>query len=250
MKGSRMFEVESGKVKKPWKGLIYGVPGIGKTTAASFAPKPLYIDLEAGSSELDVARLKGTFKTKEQIVSALRYFLKSDFETVVLDTAQEVETILIRHMLDPDNKNPDKHFSVLDIPYGKGYEYLIGEWRDLIKIFDLLNSNGKNVLLLGHETSQKYEDPTSENYDRFNVSLNKKAVGFVTGKMDFVLFARHEVSLVDRKGSMDKKRAIGSGKRVLHCEETPTIVAKNRFNLPATMPFDGKKLFELIEGRK
>lgn len=244
-----MFEVESGKIKKPWKGLIYGVPGIGKTTAASHAPKPLFVDLEAGSAELDVARLKGQIKTKEHLIAALRYFIKSDYETLVLDTIQEVETILIRNMLDPDNKSQDKHFSVLDIPYGKGYEYLIGQWRDLIKIFDTLNANGKNVLMLGHETSQKYEDPTSENYDRFNVGINKKSVGFVTGKMDFVLFARHEVNLVDRKGSMDKKRALGSGKRILHTEETPTIVSKNRFNLPSTMPFDGAKLFELIEGR-
>ena len=244
-----MFKIETGKKKKPWKGFIYGVPGIGKTTAASHAPKPLFIDLEAGSMELDVARLNGSIKTKDNLVAAMRFFLESEHDTLVLDTAQEVESILIRHVLDPDNKKPEAHFSILDIPFGKGYEYLVGEWRDVVKIFDIINAKGKNVLLLGHETSQKYEDPTSENYDRFSPNLNKRSVGFVVGKMDFVVFARHELSLVERKGSMDKKRAIGTGRRMAHCEETPTIIAKNRFNLPPIMDFDGATLFKLIEER-
>ena len=34
--------------------VLYGVPGIGKTTEASFAPKPIFLPVEDGLGQLDV----------------------------------------------------------------------------------------------------------------------------------------------------------------------------------------------------
>jgi hypothetical protein len=48
-----------------------------------------------------------------------------------------------------------------------------------------------------------------------------------------VLFARHEVRVVERNG---KARGMSSGNRLLHTTWTAAYDAKNRFDLPDTLP--------------
>ena len=40
------FEITKGKIKKPYKVVVYGPEGIGKSTFASHFPDPLFIDTE------------------------------------------------------------------------------------------------------------------------------------------------------------------------------------------------------------
>ena len=51
------MEITKGVIKKPWKVLIYGPEGIGKTTFASRFPDPLFIDTEGSTTRINVARL-------------------------------------------------------------------------------------------------------------------------------------------------------------------------------------------------
>src|SRR5688572_27062951 len=53
---SRIGNVKRGVMKEPLRALIYGPPGVGKTTLAAHAPAPIWLDVEGGSGELDVAR--------------------------------------------------------------------------------------------------------------------------------------------------------------------------------------------------
>jgi hypothetical protein len=136
-----------------------------------------------------------------------------------------------------------------DFGYGKGYNMLAIEWRNFISNLNYFTKAGKNVLLVAHEKVEKVEDPTSENYDRFQLNIHKKTAPVVTAKMDAVLFARGEVILHERKGSIEKKRATGTGQRVLHCLESPCWVAKNRFGLPEKMEMN-PQIFEIIGNGK
>ena len=43
------FEITKGTVQKPYKVVVYGPEGIGKSTFASHFPDPLFIDTEAVS---------------------------------------------------------------------------------------------------------------------------------------------------------------------------------------------------------
>ena len=40
------FEITKGKIKKPYKVVVYGPEGIGKSTFASHFPDPLFIDTD------------------------------------------------------------------------------------------------------------------------------------------------------------------------------------------------------------
>ena len=51
------FEITKGTVQKPYKVVVYGPEGIGKSTFASHFPDPLFIDTEGSTRSLDIKRL-------------------------------------------------------------------------------------------------------------------------------------------------------------------------------------------------
>lgn len=231
------------RMDAPWKILIYGTPGVGKSTLATYAPKPFFLDLENGLERVECEKTTAVLRTFAEVDSWLRWLYTSDYQTIVIDTADEMEAILARKLCVDHNKE-----SIEDFGYGKGQVLLGLEWRKVIDVLNRFTAAGKNVILVGHERIEKVEDPTSENYDRFQLNLHKKTAPIVTAKMDAVLFARGEMILHERKGSIEKKRATGTGSRVLHCLEAPCWVAKNRFGLPERMEMN-PNLFNLIAGK-
>jgi hypothetical protein len=55
-----------------------------------------------------------------------------------------------------------------------------------------------------------------------------------------VLFANYRISTVKADVGFNKKvsRAVGSGERVIHTVERPAFLAKNRYDLPDTLPLE------------
>ena len=51
------MKISSGIKSRPVKTVVYGVEGIGKSTFASEFPSPLFIDLDNGTSQLNVDRV-------------------------------------------------------------------------------------------------------------------------------------------------------------------------------------------------
>lgn len=72
---------------KPPRVLIHGVAGVGKTTFAGQANKPVFIQTEDGLGTLSAANfpLSRTFDEVMEALAAL-YTEKHDFATVVIDS--------------------------------------------------------------------------------------------------------------------------------------------------------------------
>lgn len=51
------MNIMKGIISRPVKGCVYGVEGIGKSTFAGKWPDPLFLDLDGGTSRLDVKRV-------------------------------------------------------------------------------------------------------------------------------------------------------------------------------------------------
>jgi hypothetical protein len=134
--------------------------------------------------------------------------------------------------------------TVGDIPYGRGGDLIVAEWREMIGYFDRVVEAGKNVLLIGHEQIVKFENPTDANYDFYTVNIHKKAAPVVVAKLDAVLFARLETAV---KGDDEKGKAISTGRRLLHTSQAASYVAKNRFGLGEVIDMDGPTLFASIK---
>jgi hypothetical protein len=235
------FSIIKGRTPHAWKVLLYGTPGCGKSTLATSAPRPLFLDLEGGLDRIDCERTP-RLQTLDEIKVAMRYALTEGYKTVVIDTIDEVERILSEIVCQRARKP-----SLAAFDYGKGHELLLEEWKAVVAMFDAVKAKGTNVFLIGHEQVKKFEDPAAENYDKYLLKMHQKSAAYLTAKMDAVLFARYQMAVKEREGSGgQKRRAVGDGSRVIHTAERPCWIAKNRFGLPETIPMDATLFDQLI----
>ncbi len=246
------MKVKSSLAPSPWVVCVYGVPGVGKSTLGSFAPDPIFLDVEGGIDRIECSKYQADdwpeertqIKTYDELINAFREVYESKFSTVVIDTASAVEEILTARILNDAGKT-----NLSEMPYGQGFEALKAAWALITKIMFDLKSTGKNVLLIAHDSIEKVENPSGENYDRYGIAVHKKSAPLVIGKMDGVFFAHYERNVVTT--SSDKKVAVDTGNRFLLTIEKPFAVAKNRFKLEELVPFntpnDVRSFFERLK---
>lgn len=209
--------------------VIYGVPGIGKTTLAACAPKPVVIPTEDGLGQIDVPSFP-ICDSYHKVLKAIGALINepNDFETVIIDSLDALEPLLWAQTCQDNGKA-----NIEDFGYGKGYQYALAEWRRLLKGIDMLRDKGKIVVLIGHSTVVRFESPEVDSYDRFQLRLHKLAEAAVTDWADGVFFFNYRTTAVQ---SGDRKRGVGDGSRVLLTTERPAWRAKNRYRLPDQIP--------------
>ena len=233
------MEIIKGRQPRAWKGLIYGVPGIGKSSLCAQAPDPILLDIEDGIARIDADKTP-KLKSFEEFLEALRWAYSSNYKTVIIDTVDFLEQLLHAYVCE---KNSWK--SIEQPGYGKGFSMAQEEWVKILNIFDSFVHAGKNVLLVGHDQIKSFVSPDQDAYDRYMIKLNQKSANLIVAKMDFVFFAQFETILREDRVKDDRLRAVGTGKRVLRCSETPAWIAKNRFSLQPTIPMDEKIFTQL-----
>jgi hypothetical protein len=104
------------------------------------------------------------------------------------------------------------------------------------------------VLQIAHTDIKRFDSPEHEPYDRYVIKLQSRAAALLQEHSDIVLFANYQISIAKSEVGFNKKvtRALGSGKRVMHTEERPAYLAKNRYELPETLPLDWAKFVEAM----
>jgi len=232
---------------KPPRILIYGTAGIGKSTFGAMAPDPVFIQTEDGLDAINVAHYP-LANTYQEVMGYLSELCTEphDYKTLVIDSVDWFERILQAQLCGERNVK-----SISDIPYGKGYEIALDLWREYISALNYLRDNrGMMIIQIAHADIKRFENPETEGYDRYQIKLHQKASALLDEHSDIVLFANHVVSVRKKQdGFKETVKAIGSGQRVLHTEERPAFKAKNRYSLPAEIPFDkdGAYWTELVQ---
>jgi hypothetical protein len=98
---------------------------------------------------------------------------------------------------------------------------------------------GMNIILLAHAEKVKHEDPmTGGAWDNYQTAIHKKVKPIFEDWCSAILFANYTVNIVK-----DDKAATSTG-RAIYTEERPSHIAKNRFGLPETLPFNKSGAFE------
>lgn len=230
------MQIITGVMPKAVKVVLYGPEGIGKTTFASRAPEPLFIDTEGSTTRLNVRRLPAP-QSYAMILEQVQWVLYNPAvcKTLVLDTAdwaQRLCTDAVCARL--------KISGIEDLGYGKGYSYVYEKFGRLLNLLDQVVDRGINVIVNAHATMRKFEQPDElGSYDRWELKLNNSQkcsiAGMVKEWADMVLFANYETIVVKNE---NKKGKAQGGQRVMYTTHHPCWDAKNRFDLPEKLPFD------------
>lgn len=232
-----LASIKTGRLKKPPRVLLYGIDKIGKSTFGSKAPKPVFLGPEDGSSELDVARFPEPESWADVRIGLRRLTEEShSFQTLVLDTLDWLEPMCWEQVC------KDKGLSDIEEPgFGKGYTAALDLWRVLVADLEKLRrAKNMGVILLAHSAVKEFKNPEGENYDRYQLKLQKDAAGFFREWVDALLFATHEVQAVKKnaKNKNEKAKGIDIGSRVIKTQRRAAYDAGNRYGLPEMIPLD------------
>jgi hypothetical protein len=222
---------------QPPRILMHGVAGIGKSTFAAKADAPVFITTEDGLGKLQVPHfpLATSYADVSEALEALRTE-EHDFRTVVIDSVDWLEPLIWAEACKRNN------WPTIEFPgFGKGYAEAVNIWREYIdKLNALRDEKGMAVLQIAHTDIKRFDSPEHEPYDRYIIKLQARAAALLQEHSDIVLFANYQISITKADVGFSKKvaRALGTGKRVMHTEERPAYLAKNRYELPETLPLD------------
>ena len=232
------------KNQRPHRILLYGVPGIGKTTWATSADSAVVIPTEDGQRQVSGQ----SFPLAKDTTNFLKYVqaLNEDhqFRTLVIDSLDWLEKLIWASVA-----SDHKVESIEGIGYGKGYQFAADKWQYLLDILELININKQmTIVLIAHSQVIKHNDPTTDSYDRYAPRLHKFADAIVREWCDEVLFANYKTYTHEKDAGFNKKitKASGAGERVIYTSERPSHLAKNRLNLEYEMPLAWSELAKFL----
>lgn len=224
---SILTKIKRGSESLPPRIILSGPEGIGKSTFAAAAPKPLFIAQEQGLTGLDhVARVTPIhFGEVIELVDALLAD-KPDYETLVIDTTDWLERSIHQYIC-----ARDKQAGIEGYGFGKGYKIAEQELVLLLSKLDALRERWKiGIILLSHVQIKPFTDPSGDTWDRYEMKGHKGFCGILREWPDACLFAVYEVFKQKERGS-NVERTIGGG-RIIHTQWSPGWDAKNRLALP------------------
>lgn len=127
--------------------MVYGEGGIGKTTFAASAPKPLLADCEGGTKYLGLRGVNipvALIENWGDMGEVLRLAKGDEYETIIIDPIGELMEKLKRYMVAKgDSKLVQKDGS----PSMAGWGWLKKTMKDYLKV---LRDLGKHVIIIAH----------------------------------------------------------------------------------------------------
>ena len=243
---------------KPPRIVMYGTSGIGKSTFAASAPNPIFIPTEDGAAALAVPTfpLIRSWKNSEGtgLIDAFSFLAQGqhDFKTVVLDSADWTENIL-KEQVAKDYGLDAYDTNAKQLAYGRGGRALEEYWRRICDSFtDLRDKRNMGVIVVAHSQVKRFDDPTTDAYDRYILDLGKESAAVLTEWADIVLFANTQTSVIEEKVGIGgvKKRGVGPTERFMYTQETPAFKAKCRWPIPPKLPLSYPVLVTELEKAK
>lgn len=210
---------------------LVGTEGVGKSTFAADAPNPIFLAAEEGLERIH-AEAFPVPDSYQDCVDAIDELMTQDhkFETLVIDTADWMDD-LIRDLVVKEN-----HWTAFTQEYAEGEKKAAEHWRQFTRKLDRLREKTRmEIIVLAHAHVADFTPPNlSKKHMRFEAKLEKRVRPVLQEWADVHLFAHWEEW--EEGKTKSSKRAHTSGKRLLHSVRTMAWDAKNRWDMPETIP--------------
>jgi hypothetical protein len=220
-----MPELIRGKSNRGRKVVVYGGPGLGKTTLASQAEGAIFIPTEDGLSEIDCAHYP-VATTIGEWEANLAHAAKSEVPIgqINVDSGDWLER-LIHHKLCADDSVSD--ITAFGKGYGRGYKASLSYLESILRKMEFFTRRGTNVCFLCHDKIIQVDDPVHGTYSQSTLRMHEFTRDCLIEWADEVLYLCPKIA-VDK----ETERASGGTVRVLKTTFNPAYRAKSRAKMP------------------
>lgn len=228
------------------KTLIYGGAGVGKSTLASQMEKPLFIDLEGGLTNMDVARTP----TISMYVNAIRVLVEihgdkdtylKQYQTIVIDSidwlcrkaeehASGVKAVVDGKLITDMTATIGK----ANGGYGNGGKQLENHIRaELLPALDVLVADGFAICLIAHADQKDLLDGDGYRATKLSPAIHERLMEPIVQWCDNVFYLKNV-----------------NGERELVLEGTDMILAKNRLAKSGLVKLSETTIQEILTPKK
>ena len=187
------------------KMMIYGQAGMGKSTVALSAPKPLLLDFDNGVKRMNMAHLENIDTVQVTSWNDVQLVLQEDlsvYQTIVVDTIGKMMDFIITYKC--GTRQPS-----------------IRDWGGINAEFSwmtrTLSSLKKHIIFVAHRDTRKEGDDTV-----FIPALREKSYNSIVTELDLL-------------GYLEMKSERGEQRRTITFDPTSRNDGKNTCNLPSVM---------------
>lgn len=228
-------------IKSP-RVMIYGPHGLGKTTFGAGAPNPIFILTEDGLGRLEVDHFP-LATSYQDVIDAISTLYSEDhkFGSVVIDSLDWLENLIWNDI--------NAKFDAKELAYGKGAVIAADYWRQILEGLSALRDDKQMaIVLIAHSEIKRFDSPEVEPFDRYQPKLQPRSAALVQEWCDGVFFTNFKTIVKKDDVGFNKtvSRGVTTGERLIYTTEKPAYLAKNRYDLPESLPLSWEAFADAI----